>query len=436
MDKATLSKGRGDRSAFIEIGRKLYRSFGSKFHSAFLAKNTFDTETPGKNAAEQFLYGSPLNLGCAGPQKDRDLEAAVEGRNEIRSLSRPSPSFHDDPDGAGLFGRLDAEAIPQTPPFVITAANLRQVGYRSYLTRSGNFFTDEALIDEAETKEFLSRLSCEDAFLNEETGLRPIEQAGGFAFDAGDRQVEQIDCEAVSLCSFEPSNYGAFLFRVLPKLAGRAAAFRHRNVVAPLYFQSFRDLFAMAGIETDRLIPHETRKIYQYRRVIIPSLRSPHALLDEETLQFYASMRDRHGTRGGARKVFVTRRGWTGSYAANHRVMLNEERLANELAAAGFQSIAPHNMSAKQQIEAFSSADLVVGASGSAMFNVVFCHPGTRLIGIESEPNWIFSHLNLFGSCKLDFGVIEAKAQDKDWSKAHKPFTVNIDAVLARAKEL
>jgi hypothetical protein len=40
--------------------------------------------------------------------------------------------------------------------------------------------------------------------------------------------------------------------------------------------------------------------------------------------------------------------------------------------------------------------------------------------------------LNLFGSCKLDFGVIEAKPQDKDWSKAHKPFSVNIDAVLAR----
>jgi len=66
------------------------------------------------------------------------------------------------------------------------------------------------------------------------------------------------------------------------------------------------------------------------------------------------------------------------------------------------------------------------------MFNVVFCHPGTRLISIEFEPHWIFAHLNLFGSCKLDFGVIEAKAQDKDWSKAHKPFTVNIDAVLAR----
>ena len=171
-------------------------------------------------------------------------------------------------------------------------------------------------------------------------GLRPIERAGGFVFDMGDRQVEQIDKEVVSLCSFEPSNYAAFLFRVLPKLAGRTGAFRHRRLVAPLYFQSFKDFFAMAGIETGQLIPHETRKIYEYRKVIIPSLRNPHALLDKETRRFYASMRNRYGTRSGARKVFVTAE--AGRFPTRPIIasVLNKERLTNELMAARFQSIA------------------------------------------------------------------------------------------------
>ena len=103
-----------------------------------------------------FLYNSPLKIASPPPSKDPDLELAVEGRNELRHLSRPAPSFHDDPDDAGLFGDLEASTIPQSPPFVITAAKLRQAGYRSYLTRSGNFFTDEALVDDAETKKFLS----------------------------------------------------------------------------------------------------------------------------------------------------------------------------------------------------------------------------------------------------------------------------------------
>jgi hypothetical protein len=98
-----------------------------------------------------------------------------------------------------------------------------------------------------------------------------------------------------------------------------------------------------------------------------------------------------------------------GSYAATHRVMLNEEQLAHRLRAAGFELIQTHTMSLRQQVEAFSSADFIVGAAGSAMFNVVFSHPGTKLVDIE--PHWIFGHTNLFGSCGLDHGIFEAKAQ-------------------------
>ena len=229
----------------------------------------------------------------------------VEGRGELRHLSRPAPSFHDDPDNAGLFGHLEAVTILEAPPFVLTAANVRQIGYRSYLTRSGNFFTDQALVNEAEKERFLSKLSQEDRFRNEETGLRRIHQSDAFAFDASDRQVEHVDSKSVSLCSFEPSNYGAFLFRVLPKLAGRTLASRQRKIFAPVYYQSFSDLFAMAGVESDWPVPHETRKIYHYRKVMIPSLRNPHGLLDEETVHFYASMRDRHGRRSGKRKLLL-----------------------------------------------------------------------------------------------------------------------------------
>jgi Glycosyltransferase 61 len=102
--------------------------------------------------------------------------------------------------------------------------------------------------------------------------------------------------------------------------------------------------------------------------------------------------------------------------------MMDEERLLSELVPAEFEPIAPHNMSAKQQIEAFSSAAVIVGASGSAMFNVVFCHPGTRLIRIESEPHWIFAHLNLFGSCKLDFGVIEGQGARQGLEQSAQAF--------------
>jgi capsular polysaccharide biosynthesis protein len=74
---------------------------------------------------------------------------------------------------------------------------------------------------------------------------------------------------------------------------------------------------------------------------MIPSNRNPHFLLDPETLAFCADLRDRVGSRQRQRKIFVSRIGWTGSYAATHRVMLNEEKVAERLAAKGFDLSGP-----------------------------------------------------------------------------------------------
>ena len=87
---------------------------------------------------------------------------------------------------------------------------------------------------------------------------------------------------------------------------------------------------------------------------------------------------------------------------------------------------------AQEQIAAFANARMVVGPSGAALFNCVFCAPGTHLIDIESEPYWIHAHACLFTSCDLVWGVFEGKTTDQTVGVIHKPFTVNIPALLRR----
>ena len=67
------------------------------------------------------------------------------------------------------------------------------------------------------------------------------------------------------------------------------------------------------------------------------------------------------------------------------------------------------------------------------MFNVVFCHPGTQLIDM------IGAKLDLCSSepvrlMRARFRRNRGEGGRRDWSKPHKPFTVNIDAVLEREK--
>lgn len=377
-----------------------------------------------------FTYVSPLDL-VTGLCRDPTIRGVIEGVPGGHEVTRPGPSFHDDPDGAALFSALGTFTISLPPTFTLTASDVRQVGYRSFLSRSGFLFNDEALVNEAERGRFVVRLGQGEPFPNEDTGLVPAGESRLFRLDTRDRSVEYLRGEVVSLCSHEPTNYGAFILRVLPKIAGRRHLFKGLKLIGPLYNESMRALYEMAGIPIKNVITHQTNVIYAYEKAIIPSLRNPHFLVDQEALAFYAELRDRFGSRGKAKKIFVSRLGLK-SGAGTHRVMLNEEELARRLVTRGFDLVRTHTMSARQQIEAFSSAALIVGASGSAMFNAVFSHPGTKLIDIESEPHWIFAHQNLFGSCGLDYGIFEAKAIDQDWSFSHKPFSVNVDALMSR----
>jgi capsular polysaccharide biosynthesis protein len=97
--------------------------------------------------------------------------------------------------------------------------------------------------------------------LNEDTGLAPAGPIGVFTLDTRERPVEVLNGTVVSLCSFEPTNYGAFLFRVLPKLAGRQDILAKHRILAPLYNNAMRDLFQMAGISAERIVAHNTHVI-------------------------------------------------------------------------------------------------------------------------------------------------------------------------------
>ena len=361
----------------------------------------------------------------------------IEPPATTRAVERGAPSFHDDPDCARLFDQLEACRLDYPPIFIAAGENIRQIGSRGYLTADGHFFCDEVFTSDAEQQRHLDRLAQPDPFWNEYSGLAPSTGPAQFTFDSQGRSTQHLKGETVSLCSVEGTNFGSFMFRVLPKLAGIADLVQDRRVLVPWSTGTMRDLLLMAGLSQAQIVQQDRSVIYTMDRAIVPALRNPHGLLDPRTVAFYAALRERHGTQTGGRRVYVSRLGWNemakDSVSATHRVMINEAELANRLEAHGFQIIRPHAMTMQQQIEAFSAADLVVGAAGSAMFNAVFCRPGTRLIDIESEPHWIFAHMNLFGSCGLDYGIFEGKTLNRDSTTPHKPFSVNIDALLERA---
>ena len=353
-----------------------------------------------------------------------EMGVAIEPPGLERHFARGAALFHDDPDQAALFPpEIGPCPVRYPPAYACSLTNVELVGYRTLLTRSGGFLNDEP--GNAGDAGYLARIAQTDPFPNEETGLVPT--GDGFALDRQDRPTHTLDGSVLVLCSTEPANYGSFLFRLLPKLAMFRGVLPDWPVLAHTAYAQYRELLELAGVAPDRILPHDPGHIYRIGHAVAPGLRNPEAYLDELSIQFYAGLRQRFGVPAAGRRIYVSRLG-----VANPRRMVNEAELETALAAQGFDIVRPHTLSAREQIAAFSAASLVVGPSGAAMFNCVFCHPGTVLVDIESEPYWIHAHGCLFTSCGLRWGVFEGKTLDDDFSVTHKPYRVNIPALLDR----
>lgn len=387
--------------------------------------------------ANLYRFRDPLSYSplSASALKSSDEGVWIEQPGLTVTHLRIPPTFHDATSGTSFFGALDTRPPVNYPPaFALARNDVTLTGYRTTLGNDGTFSTDEAFVDPVMFNSAMTRLAYQDEFNNEATGLMKVDGEDAFTFDLRGRQVIEQSEPVALLCSTEPSNYGSFLFRILPKLKTlQNADLNDMPIMVPLYAQSMADYLSLSGIDESRIVKHYANAVYKIKRAVTISLRNSQAYLDDESLAFYAHLRNTYGVPSQGRKLYLTRRTLgAASNAAQARVMRNEDELIAAMKAHDFEIVEPSRLSAIEQIRLFSSAGIIVGPSGSAMFNVVFCHPGTKLIDIESEPHWIHAHMCLFGSLGLDYGIFEGVADDRDFSVAHKPFTVDIEGLMRR----
>jgi capsular polysaccharide biosynthesis protein len=381
-----------------------------------------------------YRYRSPLTFS---PIERNDAFAGKEGvyiepPGTDQKFVMRSPACHDDPDGAGIFSNFPNHAVTYAPRFLLSLQNIHLVGCRTALTAEGSFVSDRAYVEQAQLNRDVSNLAMSDEFANEYTGLVKSVDDGGFKLKAGDRPIIPLDCGVVVLCSLEPSNYGSFLFRTLPKLAGLGDTPPGFKYLAYTNIGTMQDFMILNELPADRIIPHDPRAIYHIKHAIVPCLKNPEGFLDPPTLAFYADMRRRFGAPTRHRKIYISRRR---ANAQSARVMLNEPAVIDAVKSIGFEVVEPETLPARHQVELFSSASFVVGPAGSGLFNAVFCHPGTRLIDIESQPDWIHAHRCLFGSLNLRYCIFEGKKEPTEQPPPHQPFTVNVDALVKRIND-
>ena len=154
-------------------------------------------------------------------------------------------------------------------------------------------------------------------------------------------------------------------------------------------------------------------------------MRNPDLWMDAETLALFGRLRDIAQPKGDGRRIFVTRALQPKGDGSGGRIMLNEPEVRELLAGLGFEVVASEALSVADQIATFAQASAVVAASGSGLYNLAFCRPGTKVIDIESEPFWGRGHIRWLDSAGLNYGVFEG-TPTRDFAIPHQPYTVDI----------
>jgi capsular polysaccharide biosynthesis protein len=352
-----------------------------------------------------------------------------ENSDHARLFYRYNPISIIDPENSGMFSNIKSAVYKSPPAFCIAANNVKLIGYRTLIIQDRYFCDDEMSLSKEDIERKLSVLTKSGSFENEDTGLSRI-SSEEFELDESTFDHRSLSGLHVILGSHEPSNYGSFLFRVLPKILSIKDHGLH-DVPAVVWAQiePFIVLLELCGIKRANIVQHQTKCITSIDRVVFPSLRNPHGYLDARSRDFFTWIGDKVGRSKLKRKIYVSRQGHARA-GGSSRVMLNEGDLILALSSLGFEIIEPEKLSIIDQIKTFNSADFVIGPSGSAMFNCVFCSPGTKVIDIESEPHWIYAHTGIFSSCGLEYSIVTGMADRTDERPVHKQWNVNIDSLL------
>jgi capsular polysaccharide biosynthesis protein len=145
---------------------------------------------------------------------------------------------------------------------------------------------------------------------------------------------------------------------------------------------------------------------------VLPSLPGVPGVVPPETIDFLQSI--------FTAKIIVTgRRIFIGRGGAKHRALIYELEIAARLSERGFESVECEKLSVQQQADIFSSAEVVVGAHGAALTNLVFCRPGTRVVELFSPAYVNPCYRDLCVAAKLRHAAVIGSGKDWVMSERH-----------------
>jgi len=267
-------------------------------------------------------------------------------------------------------------------------------------------------------------------------------EGGNFFIDRsnlGKNDTKHIAGDVFFGTPIEPLNWGMWLLQAIP-----SAAFFAENKPADRFLAHVgrdwqRALLLTLGVPADAIEHQELGRtyhcdrltMYQYSKIELVPTPKEREIFSRLRKKLAPDANDRAG-----RKLFLSRRSITRESAGKYRALQNEDDVVAAAEALGFEICEPELLSIPDQIKLFSEAEIVVGLGGAALFNVIFCKPGTRIVSIESSTAFVHGHASLFASLGHRFAFVFGSQDITDPEPVHKRWSIDVPGLVSALKAL
>ncbi len=334
--------------------------------------------------------------------------------SEFRELNDVLPKFSDDCTELGRkLPNLPSSVHFKTGVIDIEPGSLL-VGHKWLLGKNKKFFSDRVY----------HSYECSSLFNGDKDVPINFDDSTGFIYQSTGKVLE-INKKIGVAVSTEPSNWGSFIFRVLPKLVV-LKLMGYDDILFYCRHETQLQAALALGFKPEHIIIHKPNVEYVFNNGGAFCLTLEQGgYLSLQARMALALVPRQVDSRFGKR-LYISR------LNSDKRSCVNELEIIEMLKKYDFKIINPATLSFQEQVNAFYNADFVIGPSGAGMFNVAFCKPKTKVIDIESQRHWTFAHCSLFSSLDLNYGVFWG--EPIDGKTGHAPFIVNVNSLEERVK--
>jgi len=189
-------------------------------------------------------------------------------------------------------------------------------------------------------------------------------------------QAVDVDGSVGVLTTRGVDNYYHFLTDVLPRLEVlRRAGVEPDNYLVNRKTPFQREILDQIGIGEAKVLQSVDMPHLRADQLVVPSLPDSHLRTPPWIVPWLREHLLPTGLATPHRRLYVTR----GSRRNTRRVK-NENEVLEALRPLGFRVVDPGALSVKEQVRQFAEAEIVVGAHGAGLTNIVFCSPDTTVV--------------------------------------------------------